>query len=362
MSKTLSFFVATFICASQCLVTFGQEIIHTGDPVSNLSESELRRYAAGFDLFVKVWSPEDGLGPFFNARSCAACHQVPMPGGSGTTDDTFVLQSQDVVDAASGSSVARFEWSAHQIVERHDLPETVSRRKSPPLFGLGLLEAIPASQILANADPDDVNRDGISGRVVALESGIGRFGWKANRASVREFVAAAFLTEMGLTSNQVVDDKSKEDLTRRDVEEVASYLRFLGAPPPGKSGAHSEIGEQAFMSVGCAKCHVPRFETISSVAALNGVTIRPYTDLLVHDMGEPLSELAFDTKVGRREFRTPPLWGLGSTGPPYLHDGRALSLADAILAHGGEAHASVVAFKQLQDEEQIELLRFVRSL
>jgi CxxC motif-containing protein (DUF1111 family) len=275
-----------------------------------------------------------------------------------------VGHASDVRNFVGGTSLATLRWDERGKVVKRKVHSITSYRKTPPLFGLGLLEAIPEERIRKAADPNDTDCDGISGRVVELPKGIGRFGWKATQTSIDDFVAAAFVTELGLTSKRVLYDKMamSSKVSERQIGQVADYIRFLSPPPPGKFGDFSKPGSEVFARIGCNKCHTAGHRTKSETRELDGMSVRAYTDLLVHDMGTNLADIPEANGIKASEFRTPPLWGVGSTGPPYLHDGRALSLVEAILAHGGEGASASREFKLLSNENKEELVRFLKSL
>ncbi len=279
----------------------------------------------------------------------------------------------------------------------------VSMRIPRPVFGLGLLEAIPAQSILANADPNDANKDGVSGRPNLFTDPatgaqtLGRFGWKAATTSVREAAALALVNDIGITSPlfpkhacgplqtnclSAVDD-SKPQVTDTDLDHIQSYMRGLSVPPRRNYDDPAAIeGRGLFAAVGCAKCHVPNFVTSSTYAIpeMRSIDIQPFTDLLLHDMGSGLADdIAVEegTATGA-EWRTCPLWGNGTgasvmyptidafdpngnppPGGTYLHDGRARSITEAILWHGGEAQGSHDAFVGLPAASRAALLAYV---
>ena len=265
-----------------------------------------------------------------------------------------------------------------------------SVRVAPVLVGLGLLEAVSNEAILARADSADADGDGISGRpnyvwsAIHQERRLGRFGWKANQPSVREQVASAFLGDMGLTTPVFSEESCTEaqpecehtssggqpEVDEKTLDQVVFYTQTLAVP--ARRGAQDpEVlrGKALFHEAQCASCHRPRMETgtLEGVPAVSGQTIYPYTDLLLHDMGPGLADGRADFEAGGREWRTPPLWGLGliSTvnGHTFLlHDGRARSIMEAILWHGGEAEASREAVRRMPEDERDALLAFLKSL
>lgn len=267
----------------------------------------------------------------------------------------------------------------------------IGPRLSPHLTGMGLLDAIPTEHLEALEDPEDEDGDGISGRIHwhTRDDGAkvaGRFGWKANSVTLREQIAGAFLGDMGLTSPvEPVDDCAPPqqacldapdggnfEVSARGLDAVVEYMRLLGVPARRVVDPERErSGFERFVSIGCAGCHVPRATTrieerAGSGAPLSGLVIYPFTDLLLHDMGEALGDGVSDGQATGREWRTPPLWGIGRVADQpharFLHDGRAATLEEAILAHGGEALGTTQRYKALSADEREALLVFLESL
>jgi len=274
----------------------------------------------------------------------------------------------------------------------------VSMRLPPPVFGVGLIEAIPEAAILALADPDDTDGDGISGRpnwvtaagwVPHSEPGagpgprLGRFGRKGQISSLFQQVATAYLEDIGVTSEflvtenrnplssvpvEAVDRVPDPEIPASTVQAVTHYIRALAPPAPGAETEQRREGRVLFAQVGCTRCHTPSFQTGQSVIpALSNRTIELYSDLLLHDMGDALADNRPDGVATGREWRTTPLWGLrlmrqflnGQT--LLMHDGRARSVEDAILLHGGEAQAVRDAFAALSPAQKRALIDFVES-
>lgn len=361
-----------------------------GAPLPGLNSEELGRFAAGQALFDKVFTPSEGLGPLFNENQCSACHTDPASGGTGeqrvikatrfvapaTCDYLTGLRGQNVRQQATAPLKARG-------VNRETVPPEatgVGRFMPPFLFGLGLVEAIPASEILSRADPDDRDGDGISGRPGRTSTGaLGRFGRKGESATILQFVSTALRQEMGLTnplgpaemglnggplpagSDPVPDPEVDSTVMQR----LADYVRFLSPlPRPGLTAAARDsalAGQAIFQRIGCTSCHVPSMTTgHSAVRALDHKRVYLYSDLLLHDMGPGLADVC-GVGASPSELRTAPLAGL-SDRKQFLHDGRALGLRDAILQHGGEAARAQAAFRQLNPLEQHLLLRFLDTL
>jgi CxxC motif-containing protein (DUF1111 family) len=269
------------------------------------------------------------------------------------------------------------------------LPSDVmySPRIAPPVFGLGLLEGISESDILALADPADANGDGISGKanysydISKQRITLGRFGWKAATPSVLQQTAGAYHQDMGITSYLFPNESSAGQSNNNDLvpekeisdsllEAVAHYVRTLAVPARrGVNDPEVMHGKQLFNSIGCASCHTPSFTTSTNMAfaEISNQRIFPYTDMLLHDMGEGLADNRPDHLADGYEWRTAPLWGIGLTAVVnghnnYMHDGRARSFEEAILWHGGEGEASKNAFVNLNAEDREALVAFLFSL
>ncbi|SHJ02459.1 CxxC motif-containing protein, DUF1111 family [Mesonia phycicola] len=265
----------------------------------------------------------------------------------------------------------------------------ISPRVANQMIGLGLLEAIPESTLLELADENDANNDGISGRpnyVYDVESNstkMGRFGWKANQPSVRQQVAGAFSGDMGITSSifpdadcpQGVDcdeipNGGDPEISDDNLAKVVLYSQSLAVPVRRDYEDQSVLnGKEIFSSIQCTSCHIPKIETGSTyyIEGFRNQTIRPYTDMLLHDMGEGLSDNAPDYLADGNEWRTQPLWGIGLINTvnghtQLLHDGRADNITEAILWHGGEALAAKEQFKELSTSDREDLLAFINSL
>lgn len=395
----------------------------------------------------------DGLGPLFNARSCQRCHlkdgrghppranwpddnaismlmklSIPPQTESerkalaagriiAVPEPTYGHQLQDTAiqgHTAEGHihisySEKRLTLAGGEVVSLRvptyritDLgygplhPKTMmSPRVAPPMIGLGLLETIPAADILAGADPEDKNGDGISGKaskvwsVTEKKLVLGRFGWKATKGSVPEQTAAAFQGDMGLSSNlspEPFGDCSTRQAKCREAPHGANdnesevpaelmrlvvfYSRNLAVPRRSNIDRSDVVrGRSLFREIGCVACHTASFTTGQSAASphLSGQQIWPYTDLLLHDMGDGLGDGRPEGSASGSEWRTPPLWGIGLTrtvsGHTYfLHDGRARNLKEAILWHGGEAKGARDRFAKLDIADRERLIAFLDSL
>jgi CxxC motif-containing protein (DUF1111 family) len=415
-----------------------------GQPARNLPLDLRTDFFVGNALFNRDWviapastDGSDGLGPLFNARSCSACHfrdgrgrppvepdeafiglliRLSVPGRSphgGPLGDAAygdqlnpqailgvpaegrpTVEYREVAGAYGDGEPYSLRAPAYAIVDlafgRLDAAIQISPRAAPFNFGLGLLAAIDETTILARADPDDADGDGISGRPNRVwdqrrqQVVLGRFGWKANQPSVEQQTAAAFLGDIGITSPLFPDQNctpvqpacaaalngGDPEIDQHKIDQVTFYSSYL-AVPARRDVDDPDVrhGEALFGSIGCASCHVTTLVTgsVPDAAPLSQQRIHPYTDLLLHDMGPDLADDRPDFEANGREWRTPPLWGMGLVNTVnrhtfFLHDGRARGFAEAILWHGGEGEAAREAFRQLPSAERAALLHFLESL
>ncbi len=367
-----------------------------GRPLPTLSESERGRFLLGRALFERLATPEEGLGPLFNAARCSACHAEPAVGGTGLPLVTKASRWEggacsELQDQGGGNIQQRVTpgLAAALGIEAEPVPAAateVAQFLAPPLFGLGLLEAVPEDDLTALEDPDDRDGDGVSGRAHRLADGqVGRFGWKADSPTIAHFVDTAIRFEIGLTTPEFpveegvngaalpegVDPMPEPEIDRNGVALLVDYVRFLTPPAPLAESALAEPtgevlaavrrGEAVFTEIGCAGCHTPELRTAApDVPSLDGQRIRPFTDLLLHDMGPELAGTCGGS-AGPTEYRTAPLWGLRHRDQ-YLHDGRAGSMDEALSLHGGEAARARQAFVDLSPAERSALLDFLATL
>lgn len=382
-----------------------------GDPLPGLTAEQRARFDEGLLLFNRVFTPEEGLGPLFNDNQCSACHTSPATGGTG---DQFVTRMSrtlpdgtcDPLIAEGGENVRLRSTPALRAlgVQRQSAPAGATDTvhfNVPFVFGMGLIEAIPESEIRSRADPEDSDGDGISGRPgFAGDGRFARFGRLADQPTLRDFIEHAALMEMGLTTpsrprdtiadalaeallqadsrstdvafatdgaaEPIIDPAADPELSEADVALLLDFMRFLAPPPrrlPDDEAQRAMItrGEALFAEVGCSSCHVPTMRTgRHDIAALDRRTIALYSDLLLHDMGPDLSG-ACTPAASRTERRTEPLMGLGSRSS-YLHDSRTNDLTEAILMHGGEATLVRERFRALPELDRHALIRFLQSL
>jgi CxxC motif-containing protein (DUF1111 family) len=359
-----------------------------GDPLPDLTAEERDRFDRGRAVFERLFTPETGLGPLFNAASCATCHVDPAVGGNGAIterhasaflEDAFCDPLADVGGPVFQEQVTPALRAALGIDAEpvSDRATGTARRTTPDAFGFGLLDAVPDSVILAYADPDDADGDGISGRVNRFFDGrIGRFGRKALVPSLAEFNEGAFQIEQGVTTPNVlsegtvggqpmpegVDPVPEPEIDAESIALVDAFVRFLAPPAPGPLGREAHRGRAIFTEIECASCHVPILRTRDHpVHALAHREVAAYSDLLLHDMGPELADICLGLVATPSEFRTEPLMGL-RLAERFLHDGRATTIEEAIRMHGGEAARARDAFDALPDADRAALLAFLASL
>jgi len=358
-----------------------------GGPLPGLTSGQLADFQAGRAVFQQQFVPENGLGPLFNANACAECHEDPTPGGNGEEVETHATVERpggdcDMLLAHGGPVFQSHATPALQQalgIDREPIPAEATvraTRTSPDLFGFGLLDAVPDLEILARADPEDADGDGISGRVNRFVDGrIGRFGRKAFLPSLDEFNAGAFVIEMGITSPDAPEEESiggmpipagvdpapDPELSAEAVGLTQAFVRFLAPPAPLPMTPLSSRGRVVFRDLGCTSCHTPALTTgRNRIAALDRRVVYAYTDLLLHDMGESRADICLGLATPS-EFRTEPLMGLRFV-TRFLHDGAASSIEEAIELHDGEAAASRDRFRRARARDREALLAFLRSL
>lgn len=420
-------------------------------PAANLPISKRLDFSVGNSFFRNPWVPapsstdaRDGLGPLFNTNGCQNCHikdgrghppekndthavsmlvrlsipavteqqkaiyekegVIPEPVYGGQLQD-FALPGQKAegkIDITYQEFAVTFADGTHAMLRKPNLtiselaygdmhPDTqLSARVAPPMIGLGLLESIADETLLAMADPDDIDGDGISGKVnrvwdVAKQRFVlGRFGWKAGQPTLMQQNAAAFNGDLGLTSRlfpkenctdkqtlcQSLPNGGEPEVSDNILDFVEFYSQHL-AVPVRRNVNHPKVklGQSLFKQIGCESCHRSSITTaqVADRPALSNQKIAPYSDLLLHDMGEGLADNRPEALANGQEWRTPPLWGIGYTqevnGHTYfLHDGRARNLMEAILWHGGEAQSAQQQVLKLNQAEREALIAFLNSL
>lgn len=404
---------------------------------NSLSEAKETLHEEGDLAFEATFNADisqlnHGLGPIFNNQSCGSCHiadgrgkspnageklssllirlslegkgphgeplGVPGFGGQLQQRGIFGITGEADVEVNYTEQIISFNDGEKITLRKPNYTFTntyvpltgnvlISPRMASPVFGLGLLEAIDENELLALADENDNNNDGISGKanyaydVLSKKVKIGRFGWKAAQTSIIQQSAGAYNEDMGITNLIFPNESSKEQLQYQPSTEkyeladsllyaVAFYIQTLAVP--GRRKADDLVvkeGKTLFKQIGCASCHVAMHKTKTDMVypELSNQTIFPYTDLLLHDMGEDLADFRPDHLANGYEWRTPPLWGIGLTNivnghNNFLHDGRARSITEAILWHSGEAETAKLNFKKLSKTDRNAILMFINSL
>lgn len=413
-------------------------------PSPGLEREQNLLFFVGNSFFNQNWvtapsstAARDGLGPLFNSRSCAGCHfkdgRGRQPNFDGETPTGLLIRLSIPQRDANGAylpdpayggqfqeqAIDGFAAEGDIQITYTELPGTfddgrpyslrqphyaltnlqygemspdvmLSPRVANQVIGLGLLEAIPDATLLALADPDDANHDGISGRPNIVwdafkgAPAIGRFGWKANPATLFQQVVTAFNEDIGINSvfmpgtnctTVEIDCRNAPeggvpDIADDDIQKVVLYVSVLAVPAQRDyDSPQVQAGERIFYEAQCELCHVATLQTGThpTIPALSNQTIHPYTDLLLHDMGEGLADNRPDFEATGTEWRTPPLWGIGlfetvNGHTTYMHDGRARNLLEAVLWHDGEASASRDYVLGLNESDVDALIAFLKSL
>ena len=371
----------------------GQTRSQPGDPLPGITPTEAAAFRLGLDDFTEVETVDDGLGPAFNATSCAVCHHSPAVGGT-----SLILETRGgyrdtdgnyrALNAAGNSLIHLFSVPPHncQPVLPADV-NVVAHRIAIPVFGAGLVEAIPDDAVRALEDPFDRNGDGVRGRAAIVldpaagELRVGRFGWKAQHATLLTFAADAYRNEMGITNDVFrqeyvyevneqrmrscdpmpePEDRRKPATGRRGIDNFEAFMRFLAPVSRGPVDEEVRDGERVFAAIGCAACHVPQLATGPSTNPLfNRRPVPLFSDLLLHDVGtgDGIPQAA----ARAEEIRTPALWGLRFRRP-LLHDGGAATAEEAILRHQREGELARRGFVQLSPDERRHFLAFLGSL
>ena len=360
-------------------------------PIEGLNEGESLQFLRGDIAFNdQVFTAATGLGPLFVATSCGSCH----PGdGKGHPFTTLTRFGQ--TDASGNQYLLMGGPQLQNRAIPGFTPELIpagvafSKLTPPANTGLGYLDAVTDADILSRQDPTDADGDGVSGipnwvdlkeyliprpnSITQSGKYIGRFGKKASTYDLLQQTATAYNQDIGITSEfENIDPFNglphDPEITNQEIHDVVFYLKTLKAPVPRESN-ETINGALIFETIGCEKCHRKEFQTaVSNIPVLSGKAFYPYTDLLLHDMGPGLDDGYTEGSALTSEWRTPPLWGLGlskdSQGGEYflLHDGRARSIEEAILLHGGEGTVSKENFESLSVEDKKKLIAFLESL
>ena len=419
-------------------------------PSANISMTGQLDFKVGNSFFRNPWvsSPatttaRDGLGPLMNTNACQSCHikdgrgHAPEVGdphavsllirlsrpAENDKDRQLIKEQGGLPDPVYGGQLQDFAIQGHKPEARIQVKYTtqivklnggeqvelrkpaftldnpaygpfhskleMSPRVATPMIGLGLLEAIAAKDIEANADPEDKNNDGISGKANRVKNHetnqheLGRFGWKAGQPTLKQQNAAAFAGDIGITSTHFRDDCTDAQPSCKKApnggelevsEEILDFVTFYSqhlAVPGRRDVADPEVlkGKQLFINSQCSSCHTPKFRTVAKAATpeLSGQDIWPWSDMLLHDMGEELADNRPEFLANGQEWRTPPLWGIGlaqevSPEATFLHDGRARTILEAVLWHGGEAQSARDKVVAMSPADRKALLRFLGSL
>jgi CxxC motif-containing protein (DUF1111 family) len=363
-----------------------------GGPLWRLTSEQQNRFVAGQLEFLRLRSVADGLGPVFNGTSCRFCHAAGgTGGGSGITVTRFGTSVEGRFDPMihSGGPVIQDTALGTNEVPNHPFrpdrvpPEArfVSYRRSPPLFGLGLVDATPDATLIAMAEMQAVTDPATAGRVAMVDNlstnakSVGKFGWKAIIPTLFQFSGDAYVNELGVTSPQFPDENCPEGNCAElafnpmpvmndggtAIRRAADFMMLLGPPPRGMITPEVLDGERVFAQIGCASCHVPTLTTGSSdVLALDHKDYHPYSDFLLHDMGS-LGDGIEEGAAKGNEFRTAPLWGLRVVRS-FLHDNRARTIDEAILLHDGQGKAARDRFAALDAADREKLVKFLTSL
>ena len=409
-------------------------------PIPALSLSKMRLFTGGRHLFRRTWTPApssvkslDGLGPVFNRVSCSGCHVKDGRGRPPKDDGKFrsmviklaMIDNNNIYpDPNYGYQLndksilgvpyegkAKIDYSIIDIELNDGTIKKISNphytfnsmsfgalnkntkhsgRVAPAVFGLGLIEAITEKDLLKNADPEDLNNDGISGRAHKLVDKpskkimIGKFGWKATRATLLHHITGAASQDMGLTSNIFPNENcmkiqkacleqingGEPEVSDAQIDRLLVYMQTLAPPRQRKMKNKSVLaGKNLFKEIGCESCHTPSYKTGEhpNHPELSNRIIRPYSDFLLHDMGKGLDDGVAEGEAKSYEWKTPPLWGIGlvkivNKHTRFLHDGRAGSIEEAILWHDGEARNAKNNYISLNKENREKLLFFLNSL
>jgi len=401
-----------------------------GEPLPGLTAQELAYFYEGKAMYEKDFTPQEGLGPLHNGPACTTCH---FGGGTGGSEHGTANNVHHITVQHDGQTYLAFELGGAVrqtksitgtpganpdcIVSGETDPTSpgsqISVRHTPPVFGFGLLDAVPDAAILKNMGPKPSKKPGVIGAAnwgVELEGlvdllafkldatrrtqpvgapRVGRFGWKAPTATLFQFTTEPFNIELGVSTpffprenmpdGSIIPEACRlpghqpNDINSQQSLRLFYFQAFLAPPPRGPITPDVVRGEALFKQIGCEDCHVQGFTTVPNyhvpwpdgsshrVAALSGKSFNPWSDLLIHDMGEALADHRPQGKASGRFWRTTPLWGTRFK-TNYLHDGRATTVHEATLAHGGEATASTQAYNALSPQDKARVIQFIQSL
>ncbi len=366
-----------------------------GSPLNNLTPDQLAGFGAGQVAFQKIETVSDGLGPVFNEASCATCHTSTVNGNAAVGGSNGRLETR--FGTISNGAFDPMTYAGGSLIQDHGIGlskgvnfvgETVpaaativARRRTTPLFGLGLVDAVPDSTFKTLAWIEKIYTPGSAGTVSTVTNlstgapAVGKFGWKAQNPTLFQFSGDAYLNEMGVTNPEFPNENCpqgncgllaanpepglNDDGT--DVRNFTTFMSFLAPPPRGPVTLQTQAGEVVFNLIGCANCHTGTLTTgPNAIAALNRVRFHPYSDFLLHDMGSLGDGITQGVATGKL-MRTAPLWGLRAQ-TQLLHDGRAATPQEAILAHDGQGAAARNRYIALPPSAKAALLAFLNSL
>lgn len=376
-----------------------------GEPIPSATREQVEIFDEGRAVALKRFGLSQGLGPTFNVTFCAACHERPVDGGSAGLYRNFFLAGTELPDGTfvptqsngmSGGVIRMYSYDPASPA-RPPVQEginVIAQRNPIPFFGVGLLAELSGDEILSRADPDDADGDGISGRPNYDRGFVGRFGRKSQTVSIEGFIRGPLFNHLGITTDPLDDEQRARlpvdssadaldaqallllhgfaqaaapdgptvdadgvpdpEMTTDELFALVSYSMLLAAPEIEQPNELGVRGAAVFDEIGCGSCHTPRLEGPRGPLPV-------YSDLLLHDMGDELADGIRQGEALGSEFRTQPLWGLAAVGP-YLHDGRAATIRDAILAHGGEGQAAADRAAALSTDDWAALEEFLLSL
>jgi CxxC motif-containing protein (DUF1111 family) len=375
-----------------------------GGTLPGATAAEVAAFNTGKAAFESAEDVVDGLGPVFNENACVACHSVGATGGGSTRLETRFgsTDMNGVFDPLAGLGGSLLQDHAIGLVGAITyVPEvvpfvanTVAKRRTTPLFGLGLVNNVPDETLVAIANIEQSSSPATAGRVSMVtdaasgQTRAGRFGWKCQQATLFSFSGDAYLNEMGITTPLFPNENCPQgdcldfpvgpppqfnpgnsalptvpnDATNDTLVAFTNFMTFLAPPPRGAMTSDVQKGKVMFARIGCLNCHLDSLTTgPNASAALNRVTFFPFSDFLLHDMGSLNDGIAQPPAGGTHEMRTAPLWGVRLL-TTFLHDGRASNLTDAILAHDGQGRAARDEFAGLSDTRKAQLIAFLNSL
>ena len=366
-------------------------IMQPGNPLVGITAEEFERFRLGLEDFVEVENAAEGLGPAYNGTGCSACHNSPAIGGISPVSEIRAgrLDAEGNFEVLGGHTLFQLFSIPNHACQPIIPPEAnvIAKRIPIPLFGAGLIEAIADETILGLEDPDDQDNNGISGRaarIIDVATGrerIGRFGWKAQHATLLAFGADAYRNEMGITNDLFMEevaagvdpetlelcdlrpdpkDGPEPGTGLRGIDNFEAFMKFLAPIEKEPLTEEAAWGEQLFSLLGCVACHVPVLYTAPTENRIfNEREVRLFSDLLLHDVGTG-DGIAQEAALPN-EIRTPSLWGL-RLRRPLLHNGSAATPEQAIRAHKSEAEAARKGFEDLSEQERAALLAFLNAL